>query len=74
LRTHAQLHNCATAQLHNFDAAFGGRRHLEGAPVSAAEALQVARSFGIRLVVDGDDLVLKGSAPPPPQEQHRALS
>ena len=35
--------------------------------MSAAEALKVARSFGIRLVVDGDDLVLKGSAPPPPR-------
>ena len=35
--------------------------------MSAAEALKVARSFGIRLVVNGDDLVLKGSAPPPPR-------
>jgi hypothetical protein len=35
--------------------------------MSAAEALKVARSFGIWLVVDGDDLVLKGSAPPPPR-------
>jgi hypothetical protein len=34
--------------------------------VSAAEALKAARAAGIRLVVDGDDLVLKGSAPPPP--------
>jgi hypothetical protein len=34
--------------------------------VSGAEALKAARSFGIRLVVDGDDLVLKGSAPPSP--------
>ena len=35
--------------------------------MSAAEALKVARSFGIRLVVNGDDLVLKGSVPPPPR-------
>ena len=35
--------------------------------MSAAEALKVARSFGIRLVVDGDDLVLKASARPPPR-------
>ena len=33
--------------------------------MSAAEAFKVARSFGIRLVVNGDDLVLKGSVPPP---------
>jgi hypothetical protein len=44
--------------------AAGARLPPEGAAVSAAEALKVARSFGIRLVVDGDDLVLKGSAPP----------
>ena len=34
--------------------------------MSAAEALKVARSVGVRLAVDGDDLVLKGSASPPP--------
>jgi hypothetical protein len=36
-----------------------GRAALAG--VNGHEALMVARSFGIRLVVDGDDLVLKGS-------------
>ena len=44
-----------------------GRLPPEGAPVSAAEALKAARDAGIRLAVDGDDLVLKGSAPPPPR-------
>jgi hypothetical protein len=33
--------------------------------MSAAEALKAARSCGIRLVVDGDDLVWGASAPPP---------
>jgi hypothetical protein len=35
-------------------------------PVNAAEALKAARATGIRLRVDGDHLVLKTSAPPPP--------
>jgi hypothetical protein len=35
--------------------------------MSAAEAMKAARAAGIRLAVDGDDLVLKGSAPPPPR-------
>jgi hypothetical protein len=33
--------------------------------VSAAEALKVARSAGIELRLDGDDLVLEAMAPPP---------
>ena len=34
--------------------------------MSATEALKVARAAGIRLGVDGDDLVLEASTPPPP--------
>jgi hypothetical protein len=33
--------------------------------MSASEALKEARSAGIELTVDGDDLVLRASAPPP---------
>ena len=33
--------------------------------MSAAEVLKAARTAGIRLVLDGDDLVLEASAPPP---------
>ena len=33
--------------------------------MSAAEALKAARAVGIHLEVDGDDLVLEASAPPP---------
>ena len=33
--------------------------------MSATEALKVARAAGIRLDLDGDDLVLEASAPPP---------
>jgi hypothetical protein len=33
--------------------------------MSAAEALQAARDAGIQLRIDGDDLVLKASVPPP---------
>jgi hypothetical protein len=33
--------------------------------MSAAEALKAARAVGIHLEVDGDDLLLKASAPPP---------
>jgi hypothetical protein len=33
--------------------------------MSAAEALKAAREAGIGLHVDGDGLVLEGSAPPP---------
>jgi hypothetical protein len=33
--------------------------------MSAVEALKAARAAGVRLRVDGDDLVLKGSASPP---------
>jgi hypothetical protein len=34
--------------------------------MSAAEALKAARAAGLRLGIDGDDLVLEASAPPPP--------
>jgi hypothetical protein len=34
--------------------------------VSAAEALKAARAAGIRVGIDGDDLVLEASAPPEP--------
>ena len=34
--------------------------------MSAAEALKAARAAGIRLEIDGDDLLLEASAPPPP--------
>jgi hypothetical protein len=34
--------------------------------MSAVEALKSARAGGIRLGIDGDDLVLEASAPPPP--------
>ena len=33
--------------------------------MSAADALKAARAAGIRLGIDGDDLVLEASAPPP---------
>jgi hypothetical protein len=33
--------------------------------MSAVEALKVARAAGIHLGIDGDDLVLEASAPPP---------
>ena len=33
--------------------------------MSAAEALKAARAAGIRLGIDGEDLVLEASAPPP---------
>ena len=33
--------------------------------MSAAQALKAARAVGIHLVVDGDDLLLEASAPPP---------
>ena len=39
---------------------------MEGTALSAAEALKAARAAGIRLRIDGDDLVLEASAPPPP--------
>ena len=44
------------------------------AAVKAAEALSVARAAGIRVSIDGGDLVLEASAPPPPSviEQLRA--
>ena len=38
---------------------------LEGAAMSAAEALKAARAAGVELAIDGDDLVLEASAPPP---------
>jgi hypothetical protein len=47
--------------LHAFDHVTAGH----GDTMVAAEALKTALSFGIRLVVDGDDLVLTGSGPPP---------
>ena len=34
--------------------------------MSATEALKMARAVGIHLGLDGDDLVLEASAPPPP--------
>jgi len=34
--------------------------------MSAAEALAAARSVGVEVGIDGDDLVLKASGPPPP--------
>ncbi len=34
--------------------------------MSAAEAITAARSAGIRIQVEGDDLVLEAAAPPPP--------
>jgi hypothetical protein len=34
--------------------------------MSAAEALKAARAAGIRVGIDGDDLMLEVSAPPPP--------
>jgi hypothetical protein len=34
--------------------------------MSAAEALKAARAAGIKLAIDGDDLVLEASASPPP--------
>jgi hypothetical protein len=39
---------------------------MGGAAMSAAEALKAARAAGLRLGIDGDDLVLEASAPPPP--------
>jgi len=38
---------------------------VEGAAVSVAEALTVARAAGVDLTVDGADLVLSAPAPPP---------
>jgi hypothetical protein len=38
---------------------------MEGKAVSAAEALKAARAAGVRLEIDGDDLVLEASLPPP---------
>jgi hypothetical protein len=34
--------------------------------VSAAEALKAARDAGVSVGIDGDDLVLQASVPPPP--------
>ena len=34
--------------------------------MNAAEALQAARAAGIQVEIDGADLLLKASAPPPP--------
>src|SRR3954471_15547628 len=39
---------------------------LEGAAVSAAEALKLAQATGLRIEVDGNDLLLEAPAPPPP--------
>ena len=33
--------------------------------MSAAEAIMAARAAGVRLGIDGDDLVLEAPAPPP---------
>ncbi|MBL8666334.1 MAG: hypothetical protein JNM48_02595 [Rhodospirillales bacterium] len=35
--------------------------------MSASQALHAARAAGVELHLDGDDLVLKASAPPPPE-------
>ncbi len=34
--------------------------------MSAVEALNAARAAGVQIDVDGNDLVLEASAPPPP--------
>ena len=41
------------------------RNRLEGTAMTAAEALQAGRVAGIELRLDGDDLTLKASGPPP---------
>src|SRR6185436_6697612 len=38
---------------------------LERAAMSATEALKAARAAGVRVGIDGDDLVLEALAPPP---------
>jgi len=38
---------------------------LEGPDLSAAYALKTARALGIRVCLDGDDLELEASLPPP---------
>ena len=38
---------------------------LEGRDLSAAYALKTARALGIRVCLDGDDLELEASLPPP---------
>src|SRR6516162_222430 len=38
---------------------------LEYTPMSAAEALQAAQNAGVEIGIDGDNLVLEASAPPP---------
>ena len=38
---------------------------LEGNAVTALEALRAARSAGVEVALDGDDLVLKAASPPP---------
>ena len=38
---------------------------MGSAAMSAAEALKAARAVGIRVGVDGEELVLEASAPPP---------
>jgi hypothetical protein len=38
---------------------------VEGKAVSAAEALKAARAAGLRVNLDGDDLLLEAPAPPP---------
>jgi hypothetical protein len=39
---------------------------MEGAHMSAAEALRLAHAAGVHIEIDGDDLSLEASAPPPP--------
>ena len=39
---------------------------MAGAVVSAAEALQAACAAGVKVAVDGEDLILEAAAPPPP--------
>jgi hypothetical protein len=39
---------------------------MEGAAMSAAEALKVARAVGVRLGIDGDALTLEAATAPPP--------
>ena len=56
---------CGRKSLRTIRAGKNGDWRLEGAAMSAAEALQAARNAGIRLHVDGGELVLEASAPPP---------
>jgi len=41
--------------------------------VSASEALKTAQAIGIMIGLDGDDLVLEASTPPPAAEKGGAI-